>query len=670
MLLRLDHVTASANLELSLRQTRDGIATALDWTVRNTDQAAFRGVVRLVRPLPERFTRPWIMVPGFFYGENRRVGQRTPKLYPRFDPQVRQPTEMTSSWWDFAADRTASPLVYVHQDGACLALAAEPHYDADDGVIADDAEPQLGIGFAHDGRGGYLRFSVPACEEPFTYNNKARCEATIRRLVVPSGATIRGRLYLYEFEGAHHDYQRVLEDYVQRTTATQPAADLPEVVSLAADAAHGVTAGHYHRGGNYFIYSRPYVPVIEQIANGRGVTMEWHQMLTGFVNGFPVCHGLLRAAELTGDAEPCEVAVRVADRICREGLSPVGLFWADYVPRTIESANGSLANPLCRDRDEWGAGWQQGRSRLHGRTVSDACYHLAGMIETEQQRGNGSGRSVQSWREALETNLRTILSLQLPNGSYGQQYDATRPQVVEADGCGGLLWIPAMLRAIRLGIGDAKMAADMEASVRRAADAYAAAVEAENIWGAPEDNDSPSSEDGMNAVVAYTELYAATDEPRHLDLARRAADWMLSFRKTFNGRLPPNSLIGRYGLRSRGGDVASVSNNMLHVFEVMCTRHLCDLSRWTGNPYYHRRARDHWAYACQLLSRADGMYNGFRGAMAEQFYWSDWGSWNRRWLPDPCYPQKGTMAPFTAVWCLAALLVAAPDARGEFGDAA
>jgi hypothetical protein len=172
----------------------------------------------------------------------------------------------------------------------------------------------------------------------------------------------------------------------------------------------------------------------------------------------------------------------------------------------------------------------------------------------------------------------------------------------------------------------------------------------------------------MNAVVAYSDLYEFPNKGRYLRLARKAADWMLTFRKTYNQRLHPQSLMGRYGMRSLGGDFASTSNNHLHVFEVLCTRHLCKLARWTGSDYYHRRARDHWAFVCQYLSRADGMYNGFRGAMAEQFYWCNFGSWSG-WRPPAYHANKGNMAPFTAIWCIAVLLLAAPDARSEFyGD--
>jgi hypothetical protein len=604
------------------------------------------------------------MVPGFFYGENRRDDQHAAKLYPRFDPSLATPAAMTSAWWDFAADRTAIPMVYAHQAGQACAVAALPHYESRGDCTSDDPEPQVGVGFGHNGRSGHIRFTVPACEEPFTYTNSPLNAPTVRRLTLAPGAEISGTFLVYRAAGDRHAYQPFIEHYVKTVAPDHPRPPVPDLVPLVEDASHGIIAGHYVAKENYFLYSRPYDPVTEQIANGRGITMEWHQMMSGFVGGLPVCRGLLNAAALIGNAEARRTAMRVADRFCTEGLSPSGLFWADYVPRTVRTPNGEFANPVFTPgRNEWGSGWLSGTTRVHSRTVSDACDNLAGMLLDERARGRPLRKT---WLRALGTNLRAALDLQLPDGRYGQYYDAGARRVVKADGCGGLLWIPAMIKACDLGLGGKGMTARMRDSVLRAAAAYAPYVEAENIWGAPEDNDSPTSEDGQNAVMAYCDLYAATGDDRWLRLGQLAAEWMLTFRKAVNVRLPPQSIMGRYGLRSRGGDFASASNNHLHVFEVLCTRHLCSLSRWTGNSYFRDRALDHWAFACQYLSRCDGMYNGFRGAMAEQFYWTNWGSWGGRYLTPAYHRQKGNMAPFTALWCISVLLQAAPDVAREF----
>ncbi len=667
MSLRLekDHVLAESELRLTARTKTDPRCDSMSWRIENAGVSDFVGVVRLRVNLPSHFHRPWLMVPGFIYGENRRLDQHAPKLYPRLDPEAQPPREMCSTWWDFAADRTASPLVFAHENGRCFAVASVPHYGVDGEVNSDDPEPQVGVGLGYTDEGVYARVSVPACEEPFTYCNHAANEPTIRRLVLAPGAAVEGTVYVYAFKADRHGYQGVVEDYWRRVGPEHPAAALPELEPLVADALHGIVAAHYLEDRNYFIYSRSYDPVLEQIANSRGVTLQWHQMMTGFVGGFMVCRSLLDGARLVGDAAARRVAVRVAERICREGVSPSGLFWADYVPREIRTPNGVFPNPLFLEgRNEWGSGWLSGTTRVHSRTIADACDHLAAMIVGESDCAE-TAESCALWRGALVGNLEAALDLQQDDGSYGQYYDAIERAVVKEDGCGGLLWIPAMIKAIRLGLGGADLVGRMEASVRRAGEGYAPYVLAETIWGAPEDNDSPTSEDGMNAVMAYTDLYEHTDDRRWLDLAVVAADWMLTFRKTYNQILPPDSLMGRYGMRSKGGDFASASNNHLHVFEALCTRHLCNLSRWTDRDYYRERAREHWTFVTQHLSRCDGMFNGFRGAMGEQFYWTNYGSWGR-WIPPAHHRQKGNMAPMAALWCAAVIPIAAIAAAENF----
>ena len=669
------HTATDSELKLTLSRQADPAWDAVErvrWEVRNAGAGPYHGVFSLEVALPDSFRLPWIMVPGFFYGENRRIGAGAREdSYPRFDPAASAPHRMTSDRWDFAADRTSHPLVYAFQDGQCFAFAPGPHVEMDDVCRSDDWEPQVGIGFACDGSGTQARLTVPACEEPFTYADSTQSAPTIRRVRIPPGGAVCGELWLFRFAGARHDYQRVLEHYYRAVGGAHPAAEEQDPLGLMRDAVHGLVDWHYHEARNYFVYSRCFDRVSEQIANHKKVTLEWHQMLTGFVGGFPICWGLHAAGRRLGDARALSVARRVADRICTEGISPCGLFWADFRPGVIEERNGTFPNALAPEgRDLWSSGWQKDPQWLHTRTIADAAYSLAQLILSEREYDRAAA-SLPLWESALKSNVQAILSMQLPGGSYGEVYHAVERRVVKPDGCGGLLWIPALLKAAEVLAADHALCRRIRDSVRRAADAYAPAVEEEYIWGAPEDNDSPTSEDGLNAVMAYGDLYRTFHEPRHLELLRLAADWMLSFRKSYNTRFEPRTLIGAYGMRSKGGDYASVSNNHLHVFEVMVTPHLFDLARWTGNDYYRQRALDHWRFAAQMLCRVDGQFNGFRGAMGEQFYWCNWSSFGQdttalepdgfkgNWDPGPQHRQKGNMAGYSTLWCVNIILLGA-----------
>lgn len=660
----LDHTLKSARLDLELTSLHDDDgAVSYQWVLSNRDKTEFEGVARLVLKSQNSEGNWWPMIPGLFYGENRRVGQRVgAKRYPRFDPSTVEPShdDMISNYWDFSADKTAMPMVLLHDGDQWLGLAGSPHFEVFQGDAELDChdEPQIGVGFAVDENTVQLRLNVPGCDEPFTHSNRTDRQATIRRLRLSAGASIGGELVIYRYKANRDGYRQAVRHFRDKLTSdpsNAPAAS-PEIRPAMHDAVHGVIQGHYDEKKNLLFYSRPYDPVIEQVANGRGTTFLWAQMLTGFVGVIPVCRGLLRAAYQLGDDKACDVATRLLDRVCKEGVSPSGLFWAGYTPKRVETAMGEMDNPIFGNREsEWGSGWYPGGDRVHARTVSEASAELAGLLLDMHNSEAFTDPLPTQWVKALKQTLETALTLQLEDGTFGQVYDGKSGEVVESMGCGGLPWLTAAGRARRLGILDSDMEQRWAEACQRAAKGYQAYLDDAVLWGAPEDNDSPSSEDGLNALTAFAEWYRWTGEMPALDLAQRSADWMLTFRRTFNQRLPEQSLMGRYSLRSRGGELASSCNNHLHVYGAMATTDLLALSKWTGDPVYASEAHAMWCFTAQYLSRCDGMFNGFRGAMAEQFYWTDWGSWSG-W-PTPAYHhQKGNMAPLTAVWVLGVLL--------------
>ena len=65
------------------------------------------------------------------------------------------------------------------------------------------------------------------------------------------------------------------------------------------------------------------------------------------------------------------------------------------------------------------------------------------------------------------------------------------------------------------------------------------------------------------AVMAFVAL-------EDWETARRAADWMLTFRYTYDVAFPETTLLGRYGFRTRGADQASPANQHLHAFGLIC----------------------------------------------------------------------------------------------------
>ncbi|NIA07744.1 MAG: hypothetical protein GWP14_08970, partial [Actinobacteria bacterium] len=249
IIIKTGHVLQPADLLLTMEAEPFGDGQRISWRVSNTGETEFHGVLRLICELPSWVSQPWWMIPGFFYGDNKLVcpdEADKPAAWPQFDANVTNPARMVSSHWDFAADRSASPLVYLHDNDRCLALCAFPHYDTSSGCSIDEYELQVGMGFGFDGKAGYVRLSIPGTEEPFTYANSSQSYPTIRRITIPPGGWVSGTAYTFDFAGARHDYQKIMECYYNELAPLYPSAkpilEPTELRELMRDAMFGQIA--------------------------------------------------------------------------------------------------------------------------------------------------------------------------------------------------------------------------------------------------------------------------------------------------------------------------------------------------------------------------------------------------------------------------------------------
>src|SRR4051812_14330260 len=227
-------------------------------------------------------------------------------------------------------------------------------------------------------------------------------------------------------------------------------------------------------------------------------------MHVSWVSGVPYAYALLVHGRRGGHTEYVAAAEAVLDHIAAN-LTPGGTFWAQWT-----AARG------------WTTGWHPDRTRLHARTLADAALFML----------RAGGR----WEEAARSNVAVAVRTQRDDGALPAAHHVETGDAVDWEGTAGLAWIPALVAAGEL------------AAAQRAG-AYYAQFDA---WhGAPEDVDlAPTSEDGYTALMAFVALEDWTN-------ARRAADWLLTFRYTYDVAFSEHTMLGRYGFRTRGGDQAS-----------------------------------------------------------------------------------------------------------------
>jgi uncharacterized protein YyaL (SSP411 family) len=189
------------------------------------------------------------------------------------------------------------------------------------------------------------------------------------------------------------------------------------------------------------------------------------------------------------------------------------------------------------------------------------------------------------------------------------------------------------------------------AAAERAGRYYAGFVLDEYLHGAPEDVDlAVTSEDGYVAVMAYMALYRASGAAEWLDLARRSADFALTFRYSYDVDFPPSSMLGVYDFGTRGADQASASNQHLHAYGLVCTRELFELADAAGDPHYRERALETLACFRQFVARFDGDFNAYRGMVTERYYQTS------------CFQPKGMLLTLSHAWSAGVLLLGCEDA--------
>ncbi len=385
----------------------------------------------------------------------------------------------------------------------------------------------------------------------------------------------------------HGDHRRVMRRLVR--PALDPAwVGIEEAAGLAAS---GLLRWHY----------KPDPPrLIETAAFDRdafGSQGDRDHMHVSWVSGAPYAYALLRHGHRLRDARCVAAAESVLDHIAAN-LTPGGTYWAQWTAG-----------------DGWTTGWHPDPHRLHARTLADATLFML----------RAGGR----WHASARSNIAVALRTQRGDGALPSAHHVETGEAVSFDGTAGLSWVPALAAAGELD------------AARRGAAYYA---QFDHWQGAPEDVDlAPSSEDAYAALMAFVAV-------EDWETATRAADWLLTFRYSYDVLFDERTLLGRYGFRTRGADTASPANQHLHAFGLICLRELVRLAEETGDDVYRLTAQQNLACFRQFIAREDGDFDAYRGMASERYYQTN------------CFQAKGMLLTLSHAWSVGALLLGCEDA--------
>jgi hypothetical protein len=347
------------------------------------------------------------------------------------------------------------------------------------------------------------------------------------------------------------------------------------VEEAAALAAYGLFTHHYKPDPARLIETRSFDGADER-----------DHMHVSWVSGAPYAYSLLVHARRVRNDEYRQAAEAVLDHIA-DNLTPGGTYWPQWT----------------YDRG-WTWGWHPDHDRAHARTLADAALFML----------KAGGR----WQESARANIATALRTQRDDGALPAAHSIATGDAKDWEGTAGMAWIPALVAAGELD------------AARRAGEFY---KRFDTWYGAPEDVDlAPTSEDGYAAVMAFVAL-------EDWETARRAADWTLTFRYSYDVDFAPDTPLGKLRFKSRGADQASAANQHLHNFGLFCLPEFLQL----GEPY-RTSVLQHLECFRQAIARYDGDFGALKGMQAE------------RYLQTDCFGAKGDLQPLSHAWCLGVLL--------------
>jgi hypothetical protein len=579
------------------------------WRVRVT--ATCTGVAAvdanvLVSAIVPDASDPWWLIPGAFYGENRPA--ENTRAFPRFEIGASSPeahNALVSDAWEFRADRAATPAVFVWARPGAGGLALAASESTDLGIT--------GIGLAHDAATGDARvhLSFPYREGPVTYYGDERPRpADVAAYRFAPGESVSFEVRVFEVEADRHAYAPILRALHAEAEPRSPLEPWMDVATAADLTAEGLLRWHYDPDPGVLLET---VGFDREVSGRDGLTVDRQAMHVGWVSGIPWAYALLAHGLRTDTAPEVDAARRVIDFIA-SNLSPSGSFWGVWYRQ-----------------HGWTQSWTELKRGLHSRTLAEATLFLVRAQALDPHDG---------WEHAIRSNLDVVVGRQRADGNLGSIHHAETGEVLSWSGASGLTWIAALVEATDR---DARYLPAALAAGRY----YETFVDREFLHGAPEDVDlAPTSEDGYAAILAYVALHRATGDAHWLDVARRAADWMLTFRYSYDVTFEKTTLLGVYGFRTRGGDQASPSNQHLHAYGLVCTAELRELSAALGDPHYAERADETLACFRQFVARADGDFNAYRGMVSERYYQTQ------------CFQPKGMLLTLSHAWSVGVLLLA------------
>lgn len=593
----------------SIKCVVDVTSYELCWDFRymviNISSDVLVGRIKIIFDIVKCANIRWL-IPGIFYKDNS--AGKSIRRYPKFARDKVDIENLISNYWSFSSRRASMPVIFCWCDDFTVAILTNVEFSHGESALffyADEIKANIGLIF-------------PYSEEPISYIPFLNFPLVVNNFKLCPGESVNFSFKIFISDSDIHCYNKIVREFYRLNrdfNLPKPWFSLEEGAEISA---FGLYRWHYVDEYSVLYETRGFDNVLSLNARGYDTRPNMH---IAWISGVPYAYSLLRYGYIVGNMDYVRAGIKVIDKIVNEGASPAGILWSQW---TKEKG--------------WSDGWNPKDNLTQARTLSEAILFLIRAYKFESERGIEH----KEWRNCIFENLNYALKVQNEDGNFGSYYNSITGEVEIWDGCAGLLWVAVLSEAYKV-FREEKF----KVSAKKAGGYYSKFVLDEFIYGAPEDAFMvPTSEDTYNALISYVLLYEIDSDGFWLELARRSADLMMTFRFPYNLKFKEHTILNAYDFRTIGGDIASPLNQHLHNYGLMCIPEILKLYKFTGDDYYLDRTIDNICFSLQFIARDDGDFNAFKGMMSEQFYYVDW------------LRPSGTILALSHAWCLGMIIYA------------
>jgi len=582
--------------------------------------------------VPEKQDYTDLIVPSVMYHDNRHGEGKFPK-------------GGVQAGWSFKEDRISIPSCSVlHDSTSYLAVFTEP--------AKDEYDISSVRTFEENGK-RIFEIKIPFAEEPYSYREKGMLFGGLRKA---RNAYFRTRRSNIPFE-----YERTF--YIQ--TGELPGNVFRIFHDLSSFAVKNFSQNDARNSLDWSTFASLRLHhLLFLVVDDPKENIACIQQGKGNPWWYQHAHKCTSGSFLVKSLEAAVVLSKVGHELRNKALIDM----AERMGRFF--LQGELKNGLHRDvywfsRKKWESfslplvpGGKQMREGANARCNGEVMFNYLRLYRFM----NDGGREIPEFRAIAERNARFYIENQLRGereGSFGRWWSADG-KPINTLGTNGA-HIVSFLIELEKATGCSEA---VDRAIKNAASYYGSLIASNEYYGDTLDADCVDAEAGMVLLRCFLDLYERGRDEKHLELAKDAAGFVLSWIFTYNVPFKPDSPLGKEHFQTKGTTACSVALHHVDFYGMYVAYDYLRLWQATGNGTWKDWAALMIESSRQLIATEENTLNRSKeyiGWQPEHIYQTDWDYFLDN------FGGKGTYDTCIA-WVVVLVLGAMLDIRERFPD--